>query len=327
MITDYREDFLPLRAKIDPDSGYITDSPVLTRVGVFEYANPRTGKMEKEFRPSSVVFDPAHLRALRGTPIVATHASGLISSKNVRGATVGVILSEGRRDGDNLVADIVVHHTDPIVIDGMRELSLGYLVDVDETPGTFNGERYDRALSRLNSVNHLAIVKKGRAGVARINMDQEDRPGRLSLDAASSAAARARMMIRTGVNMDTAMWQCGLVTRDDQEQRQRADAALFARLDAAKAERKAQFQTRLDEQVRQEVSRYSGIRTDHSNPHEASAEAARRRMNDHWAAVKADSETDSKATRRADSSIDQQEVRANPTPSAAEARERMLRGT
>ncbi|TLU70585.1 DUF2213 domain-containing protein [Lichenicoccus roseus] len=211
----YREDFLPLRAAIDPDTGYLRDHPVLTRVGVFDYRNPTTGQIEREFRPASVVFDPAHLKALRGTPIVISHAAGLISAENARGATVGTIISEGRQDGDNLVAEILLHDPSPVTRDGMRELSLGYTVDTDDTPGTHNGQRFDRSITRIKHVNHLAIVRKGRAGVARLNMDHNDtiRTDEVR-DFNSAAAARVRMI--QGVRADAAM---AAAPRMDESQR------------------------------------------------------------------------------------------------------------
>ena len=182
-----REDFLPLRASVDSRTGYLSDTPILTRVGVFEYHNPKTGRVDREYRPASVVFDQGHLRSLRGVPIVTGHSAGMISAKNARGATVGVVLSEGRKDGDNLVAEIQLFDPSPVIRDGMKELSLSYEVDVDETPGTFNGERYDRSITRIGHVNHLGLVRKGRAGNARLNMDGQDNHH------SSAAAARERM--------------------------------------------------------------------------------------------------------------------------------------
>ena len=196
---------MPLRAAIDPDTGYLRDTPVLTRVGVFDYRNPTTGQIEREYRPASVVFDPGHLKALRGTPIVATHSAGLISARNARSHTVGTILSEGRRDGNNLVAEIVLHDPSPVTRDGMKELSLGYHVDVDNEPGSVNGQRYDRSITRITNVNHLAIVKKGRAGTARLNMDNADaiRTDEVH-DLSSAAAARVRLIRGDGNRADAA---------------------------------------------------------------------------------------------------------------------------
>lgn len=52
-----------------------------------------------------------------------------------------------------------------------RELSCGYTVTLDETPGEWQGQKYD-AVQRQIKYNHIAIVKAGRAGPhARLNMD------------------------------------------------------------------------------------------------------------------------------------------------------------
>jgi hypothetical protein len=56
---------------------------------------------------------------------------------------------------------------------GKRELSLGYKVDLDETPGVWEGQPYD-AIQRNIRVNHLAVVPQGRAGNARLNLDRYD---------------------------------------------------------------------------------------------------------------------------------------------------------
>ena len=44
---------------------------------------------------------------------------------------------------------------------------------MDETPGDWNGQKYD-AIQRTIRVNHLSVVKRGRAGVARLNMDSNE---------------------------------------------------------------------------------------------------------------------------------------------------------
>jgi hypothetical protein len=54
------------------------------------------------------------------------------------------------------------------------EVSCGYYCDLDETPGEWNGQKYD-AIQRNIRGNHVAIVPKGRAGPeARIHLDAAD---------------------------------------------------------------------------------------------------------------------------------------------------------
>ena len=163
-----RFDTTTLSSAIKTDEGFIQDSPVLSRTGIFVYLNA-DGSLRKEYRPAEEVFNTDSLASLRGKPITIDHKDGEVTTANVKYLTVGTVLSEGRQDGDNLRGDIVIHSPDDI--GNRRELSLGYTLDLDETPGEFNGERYD-AIQRNIRYNHLSVVSKGRAGsVARLNMD------------------------------------------------------------------------------------------------------------------------------------------------------------
>ena len=57
---------------------------------------------------------------------------------------------------------------------GLRELSLGYNLRLEETPGVWEGQPYD-AIQRDIVINHLALVGQARAGEqARLNIDARD---------------------------------------------------------------------------------------------------------------------------------------------------------
>lgn len=163
-----RYDRAPIKATRTPE-GFVQDSPVLSRVGVFEYRQPN-GTVRKEYRPAEEVFHADHLASISHKPITDEH-HGRITGTNARGKTIGSTTSPGRQDGENLVGDIVIF--DGAATDAKRELSLGYELELDETPGEFNGIRYD-AVQRKLRVNHLALVSKGRAGNARLNLDAAD---------------------------------------------------------------------------------------------------------------------------------------------------------
>lgn len=157
------------------DEGFLVDSPIVGRVGIQTYINT-DGSVRREFRPPEEVFAADSLASFSGKPITDDHPSEPVTSKNAKKLTIGVIQGDGKADGQNVVASIIVHDGD--VIDkiehgGKRELSLGYKVDLEMTPGEWNGEKYD-AIQRNIRVNHLALVKKGRAGNARLNMDGSD---------------------------------------------------------------------------------------------------------------------------------------------------------
>lgn len=166
-----RYDRAPIKATKTPE-GFVQDSPILSRVGVFEYRQA-DGTIRKEFRPPEEVFHADHLASIHGKPITDEH-HGKITGTTARGKVIGSTLSPGRQDTenpDNLRGDIVIHDAAATV--NKRELSLGYTLDLDETPGEYKGIRYD-AVQRNIRVNHLALVARGRAGNARLNLDAAD---------------------------------------------------------------------------------------------------------------------------------------------------------
>lgn len=163
-----RYDRAPIKATKTPE-GFLQDCPVLSRVGVFDYVQP-DGKIRKEYRPAEEVFHADHLASIAAKPITDEH-HGRITAANARGKIIGSTLSPGRQDGENVIGDIIIHDSASTAV--KRELSLGYTLDLDETPGEFNGVRYD-AVQRNLRVNHLALVNKGRAGNARLNLDAAD---------------------------------------------------------------------------------------------------------------------------------------------------------
>ena len=164
-----RFDSMPMpRAYFTPE-GYLKDRPILTSVGIFEYSDH--GNVRRELRLPEDVFSPESLKSYLGKPVVLTHDAGLIDKDNVAENQIGTILSEGERSGDDVKAEIIIHDTDAMKSAGLKELSLGYNLDLDETPGVWNGQRYD-AVQKNIRINHLALVREARAGEqARLNLD------------------------------------------------------------------------------------------------------------------------------------------------------------
>ena len=143
------------------------DHPILTRVGIFEYRRP-DGSIRRELRLPEEVFAQESLASYKGKPVILTHEAGMIDSDNVQQEQIGTILSEGTQDGDNVRAQISIHDARKLDY-GLRELSLGYSLDLEEVPGEWQGQPYD-AIQRNIRVNHLALVEKARAGdSARLN--------------------------------------------------------------------------------------------------------------------------------------------------------------
>lgn len=168
-----RLDSISLDQTYFTDEGYLVDHPIVTSTGIFEYTNP-DGSMRRELRLPEDVFAPESLKTYRGKPIIITHDAGYVDKDNVEEEQIGTILSEGYQDGDDVRAEIIIHDTDAMKECGLRELSLGYNLRLEETPGVWNGQPYD-AIQRDIVINHLALVGSARAGEqARLNIDARD---------------------------------------------------------------------------------------------------------------------------------------------------------
>lgn len=153
--------------------GYLIDRPILTTCGIFEYKN-NDGSVRRELRLPDHVFSKSSLDSYKGKPIIITHDAGEVTKDNVSRVEIGTILSEGYRDGDNVRAEIVIHDTDSMKESTLKELSLGYSLNLIEEPGEYNGEHYD-AIQTDIMINHLALVRSARAGEnARLNIDNND---------------------------------------------------------------------------------------------------------------------------------------------------------
>lgn len=165
-----RYDFIEIKAS-KTDEGFLRDSPVVGRVGIQEYRKT-DGSVRRELRLPEEVFNPDSLASFIAKPITVDHPNGMVSSKNAHKVTVGAMLASGKQDGDTVRADIVIHS--PESIGDRRQLSLGYTAEMDETPGEWNGQKYD-AIQRNIRVNHLSVVKSARAGaIARLNLDSNE---------------------------------------------------------------------------------------------------------------------------------------------------------
>ena len=168
---------------IKTDEGFVRDAPIIGRTGILEYRNV-DGSIRREYRPPQEAFNVDSLASIRGKPITLGH-HGLVSSANYRETKpVGTVISDGRQDGNNIRADVVIYSLDT----DDRELSCGYQTELDETPGvTEDGEHYD-AIQRNIRYNHLAIVPRGRAGNARLNMD-----GNQSIEEVETMSTKIKM--------------------------------------------------------------------------------------------------------------------------------------
>lgn len=189
---------------------------VLTRSGVFTYKND-DGTERREFRPESEVFHEDSLASFAFVPVTDNHPAAMLTIENAKAASVGSVGERIRRDGDHVVASMVLSDKTAIAkLDaGKTSLSCGYQCDLDAVPGiTEDGERYD-AIQRNIRGNHVALVDVGRAGPeARIRMDgaltqtdridHKEKPDMTNLEAIEKIAALSADLATANARADTA---------------------------------------------------------------------------------------------------------------------------
>lgn len=197
MTTKQRYDSVQLKARFD-SNGFMHDEPIIARIGIQEYMRA-DGTMQREFRPANEVFKAEAMELFRGMPIVEGHQE--VSTSNARKIVVGSLSGAGRRDGIGLKCPIVIHDkesiesakrgdaaelsvgykTNDIHREGWGNVNTGEYVFKDDAEGmeaqfpngtvmTDEWEEFD--VLQTNIVpNHVAKVKHGRAGIARLNLD------------------------------------------------------------------------------------------------------------------------------------------------------------
>lgn len=186
-----RYDSVKFKAAID-ENGFLVDTPVVARLGVQVYYMD-DGRTVREFRPAEEVFKDESLASYQGKPMTLDHV--FVNSENAKEVVVGSVTGKAEPLGSSVVAPIVVYDNTAIqeaMAGNAKELSVGYSAILDETPGwgdpitgeyvlKSDGDQFDApegwqefdAIQRDIKVNHLAMVYRGRAGIAKLNMDGE----------------------------------------------------------------------------------------------------------------------------------------------------------
>ena len=150
-----------------PQGGLRLDAAI-TRVGVLTYADTE-GKVWREYKPAEEVFKADSLATLEGAPVTELHPPKMVDGSTWKAVSVGHLVGAPRRDGDLVVASVVVQDSGVAGRVEARELhdvSAGYTCRVDWTAGvTPEGEQYD-AVQRDIIYNHAALGPEGwgRAG-------------------------------------------------------------------------------------------------------------------------------------------------------------------
>lgn len=158
----------------DQNGFLVCENAILGRSGIYKYRGTSLGldttDIVEILRDEEDVFNEESLNSLNLRPFTLEHPREEVTINNVKKYSKGEVYNV-RREGDNIVGDIIVKDKaviDKIVNKELNELSLGYKQDLyyDEESKFYKFKNI--------IYNHLALVKKGRAGNAMILDSQEE---------------------------------------------------------------------------------------------------------------------------------------------------------
>lgn len=173
----FRYDVAPIdKYEVTPE-GYLRAWATIARTGVQHYSNA-DGSIRREFRPETEVAAPESLASFAGKAITLEHPPVLLDSENTKNYQIGFSGTEVVYDDGFVRAVMTI--TDKEAIESImrgdaREVSAGYKVSFDPTPGvTDKGENYDGIQTGIMG-NHIAVVRRGRAGPqVKLHLDRQD---------------------------------------------------------------------------------------------------------------------------------------------------------
>jgi uncharacterized protein len=159
------------KAQIDTTTGFLTAPVFLARVGIQEYYGHELGITDEPntkfqvYRSPKEVFSEKSLKTFKNLIVTDDHPTELVNLSNVEKYRKGSV-SEVNRNGDVLHGVITITEKNMIekILDGKREVSVGYIYDLEKQSGIYQGVEYQFIQKNIEA-NHLAIVKKGRCGV------------------------------------------------------------------------------------------------------------------------------------------------------------------
>lgn len=164
--------------------GFLVADVNVARTGIQQYLARELGldgdpnRVVKVYRPEEEVFAADAMQSYAYRPVTVDHPNQLVNADNwkehARGQTGGDVL----RDKEFVRVPMVLMDAGAINEwkQGKRELSMGYTMDLDTTPGkTPTGESYD-AVQRNLRMNHLALVTRARGG-SQLRLGDDDTGG------------------------------------------------------------------------------------------------------------------------------------------------------
>ena len=175
--TCFRYDVAPIEKYEMTPEGYLRAWATIARTGVQHYTDA-DGSIRREYRPENEVASPESLASFAGKAITLEHPPVLLDSANTKDYQVGFSGTEVVYDNGFVRAVMTITDKDAIerIMRGdAKEVSAGYRVSYEATPGvTDSGENYDGIQTEISG-NHIAVVRRGRAGPqVKLHLDRLD---------------------------------------------------------------------------------------------------------------------------------------------------------
>jgi uncharacterized protein len=234
-------------------SGGLRVPAALTRVGVLDYQQA-DGTVIRELKPLEEVMKADSLATFEDAPVTYLHPeSGEVTPANWSELAKGSVRN-ARADGALVVGDVVVLDGETIARIESRDLvevSSGYTCVLDETPGVFDGQPYDR-VQRSIKYNHAALGPKGwgRAGsdvALRLNSSGRDKMKKVRVDGIEYEAGSESHLQAVEKLLETQAAAVAERAKKTDELQGRCDGLESQLKDAKKSA--AELQKRLDERA------------------------------------------------------------------------------
>lgn len=156
--------------------GFLRIPVFAARTGIQHYRDAK-GQLLTEYRPADEVFSQKTMASLRNCPFTNDHPSEMVTAENADKLVCGMTGDSVERVEDKFLKTYVTVYNKKAIADvkaGKVEVSMGYDVELDFTPGEYQGQKYD-AVQRNIVHNHIALVHRARGGrEVRLRLDGQD---------------------------------------------------------------------------------------------------------------------------------------------------------
>ncbi len=193
------------------ENGFRRFDVKIARAGVFPYVY-QDGSVRMEAKLPEDLFSPVTIDSAKGAPVTEDHvppsdSRGLVTPENYKKYVKGALGDTITVQDGHLCASETMFDADLLrkVENGEKvEVSIGFELDIDPTPGELNGERYDCAQRNIR-INHVAHVDKGRAGeTVRVQLDTIPKDVHIAVMATAEKSRTGEIMPKTKTRADEA---------------------------------------------------------------------------------------------------------------------------